>query len=279
MLELLKAERDGLLTYVGYTSGDRYEIVVIEESVDVHRDEVGTTVDRLRLVKQLADDGADIRLVAVTADSYVLDVAGRRRTMPVGGVGDWLGGYGAASRAVGQKHVGEDQLGQIRPVMVAPTLSDQFRLVILGQMHAGEQRMPASELAERVGTTKKTVIKALSLGRDSLDMGLAAGMMRVFGLRWSATSDALEVYRGEGDQVAEDLPELPGIRWLRQIVEASDRGLVRYVGEPGVNKARWADRFDLAVGEHTYTVPGVGLSAWLEGLAAFQPRRSARRRR
>lgn len=269
---LMAAERDGLLSYLGYSAGDRYEVVLAEETREVPLAEVAPTVERLRAVAQLAAEGVDARLVSVTDGTYVLEVAGRRRELPVGDVVYWCGGFAAASRAQGQEHTGEDQLGEIRRVLQRPSLSDQCRMVILGLMRGGKAAVSTTELASRVGRTKKNVVDALAFG-NNLDMALADRMIAAFGLRWLVTAVGPEVFDGaEGGTPVKQLPKMPGIARLELIVAAADQGWVRYVDDPSPNKARWLLRFELAVGERSYTVDADGLAAWLGGVAAFHGR-------
>lgn len=269
---MLAAERDGLLTYLGYSAGDRYEVVLAGETRELPLAEVAPTVERLRAVAQLAAEGVDAQLVSADG-TYVVEVAGHRRELPAGEVVDWCSGYAAASRARGQEHTGDDRLGEIRSVLEAPSLSDQCRMVILGLMHGGDVTVSTPELARKVDRSKKTVIEALTFGKNSLDMELADRMIEAFELRWLVSAVGPEVFEAaELGRPVEHLPQMPGIERLERIMAAADLGWVRYVDEPSPNKARWARRFELAVGGRSYTVDADGLQAWLDGVAAFHGR-------
>lgn len=269
---LLAAERDGLLGYVGYSAGDRYEVVLADETRELPLADVVPTVERLRAVRQLATDGIAARLVSVNDSTYVLDVDGRRRELPAGDVPAWCSGYAAACHGQGQEHAGEDHLGDIRSVLRSPSLSDQCRIAILGLMHGGQVTVSTPELAAKVGRTKKNVIEALAFG-NNLDMQLADRMIEAFGLRWRVSAVGGEVFESaDGGATVEQLPRMPGIARLERIIAAADQGLVRYVGEPSPNKARWTKRFELAVGDRMHTVEASGLDAWLDGVAAFHDR-------
>lgn len=268
---LIAAERDGLLTYIGYSGDDRYEVVLADEERELPVAEVSPTVDRLRAIARMAAEGIAARLVSVTDEAYVLEIDERRRDLPAGQVVDWCAGYVAAHHGQGKEHAGEDHLGEIRPVLQTPSIIDQCRLVILGLMQGGEATMAMPELAEKVGRSKKTVIEALSFGRG-LDPELADRMIAVFGLRWVVSAVGPEVVEPAEGGKATNLPQMPGIERLERILAAADSGWVRYVDEPSPNKARWARRYDLAVGERSYTVNADGLVAWLDGVAAFHGR-------
>lgn len=268
---LMAAERDGLLTYIGYSGEGRYEVAIADGEQELPAAEVSPTVDRLRAIARMAAEGIDARLVSVTDGTYVLEIDERCRELPAGQVVDWCGGYVAAHHGQGQEHAGEDHLSEIRPVLQTPSVIDQCRLVILGLMQGGDVKMSREELAEKVNSSKKTVIEALSFGRG-LDPDLADRMIAVFGLRWRVSAVGPEaVEPAEGGKVTE-LPRMPGIERLERIIAAADEGWVRYVDEPSPNQARWARRYELAVGDRSYTVDAEGLAAWLDGVAAFHAR-------
>lgn len=268
---LIAAERDGLLTYIGYSGEGRYEVALADGDQELPAAEVAPTVDRLRAIARMAAEGVDASLVSVTDGAYVLEIDQRRRELPAGQVVDWCAGYVAAHHGQGKEHAGEDHLSEIRPVLQTPSVIDQCRLVILGLMQGGEVKMSREELAEKVGSSKKTVIEALSFGRG-LDPDLADRMIAVFGLRWVVSAVGPEAVEPAEGRKATELPRMPGIARLERIIAAADQGWVRYVDEPSPNQARWARRYELVVGDRSYTVDADGLAAWLDGVAAFHGR-------
>lgn len=273
---LMGAERDGLLTYRGYTSGDRYEVEIAGATRVVPLADVMPTVERLRAVARLAADGVDARLVLLAEDgTHGLEVDGNRWQIPADQVLEWCAGYTAAMRGQGEEHVGPDHLGKIRDVLRNPSISDQCRVVILGLMYGRDVETTMDELAVKVGRSKKTVIEALTFGKG-LAPDLADLMIAAFGLRWSVRADDREMIceRSDGGEPAGQLPQMPGVARLCRIVAAADQGWVRYEDEPSPNRARWARRYELAVGQRSYTVPAAGLEPWLDGVRAFHASRA-----
>jgi hypothetical protein len=130
-----------------------------------------------------------------------------------------------------------------------------------------EHEVSIGQLAERVSKSRKTVVDALGFGAF-LDFDMAEAIIESFGLRWKVGVDGGYCERAGGGR-AEPLPQMPGLVRLRRILEASNRGWLRYVDEPSPNKARWLRQFQLMVGGQEYVVLAEGLDAWLDGLAAF----------
>jgi hypothetical protein len=273
------AARDGLLTYHGFVSGGRYEVEIAGLSLDLPAAEVAGTVERLRAVARLAEAGAGVQLVGLRADgTHVVQVGGERVALAADRVVDWCGGYAAALLGRGGEHVGEDRIGQIAALFEDPSRDDQCRMVILGLMHGRgeENRVSAVKLVEMIGAlpdvekppAKKTVVDALGFG-GYLASDLAEKMIRAFGLRWSVSAGPGACERAEGGALPGPLPEMPSLAGLRRIVSAAGEGWVRYVDTPAPNEARWNRRYRLAVGPQVHVVSAEGLSAWLDGVAAF----------
>jgi len=279
---LMAADRDGLLSYHGYVSGDRFEVDVAGRRMVLPKAEVGPAVERLRAVESLPLE-FDARLVEVRDDgAYVVRVGGQLVELPADRVVDWCAGFTAALVGQGQAHAGEDQIGEIAALFERPSRDDQCRMVILGLMfgRGDAEAVKMDRLAELIGElpgvgrapAKKTVVDALGFG-GYLASGLAERMIQVFGLRWSVTAGPGVCEPVEGGAPVEPLPEMPGLLALRRIVAASRAGWLRYVDEPSPNQARWKTRRDrvyrLTVGERSYEVGADGLYAWLDGVAAF----------
>lgn len=268
---LIAAERDGLLGYHGYVSGDQYEVEIAGEARIVPAADVIATVERLRRVRRLADEGHPVGICTTRNDlsRYVMDV-GAEGVVEIGAgeLLDWLGGYEAGRLRAGADHAGVDQFTAIRALLTDPGRDDRCRLVILGFMHGEHMQTSTGQLAEQIGRTKKAVVDALKFG-GPLTTDMAERMIVAFGGRqWVVTARGYEVPgagRGNWQPAA---PVMPGIRRLRAILDAVDAGRVRYVGEPDPNKARWLRDYQLSVGAHTYTIPAEGLVPWLSGLEA-----------
>lgn len=265
---LIAAERDGLLAYRGYSSGDRYEVEIAGEARTLPLAEVGPTVERLRLVQRLADEGHPVAIVTTRDDMsrYVMKVEGEVKEIPSGELLPWLGGYEAGLLRAGADHAGVDQLAVIRDLLTKPGRDDQCRLVILGLMHGQEETTSTGQLAEKTGRTKKAIVDALKFG-TVLTTDMAERMIAAFGRPWEVTAGGYEVPAGYTGWKP-DPPRMPGIARLLLIVDAADAGRVRYVDEPDPNKARWLRSYQLSVGVHTYAVPAEGLASWLSGLSA-----------
>lgn len=273
---LLGADRDGLLTYHGFVSGGLYEVDLAGRRVVLTAVESLGAVHRLRAIAALTAPGMqahldEVRDGGVYALRIVTASAQLRVELQPGAVVDWCAGFAAARLGRGQEHAGEDQVGEIERLFTDPDRDDQCRMVILGLMHGrgGEHQVSVQELAGRVGKAKKTVLDALGFG-NYLGSDIAEKMIAAFGLRWSVTANKPGARpRLEGDELAEPLPEMPGLVRLRRLVLASREGWLRYGGEPSPDRARWSRRYPVAVGETSYVVGSDSLDAWLDGLAAF----------
>lgn len=269
---LRAADRDGLLRYLGFVSGERYEVEVGGRRMVVPAAEVATTVARVRAVAGLAEDAG---LVGLRDDgAYLVQVGGRRVVLLDDSVCDWCAGYAAARDGAGQVHDGVDQIAEIRDLIERPSLNDQLRMVILGLMY--QQQVPLDRLTELIGQlpdvdkppTGKTVIEALKFGAQQyLGSDMAERMIRVFGRRWVATASpggSVEVEPGQGP-----LPEMPGVAALRRIVAAARAGWLLYVDEPAPNGARRLRQFRLVIGDGEYVVSTDRVSVWVDGVEAF----------
>lgn len=265
------AADDGLLAYRGFSAGAGFEVEVAGRVMMIPEGAVPEMVRRLRMLDELRREGRPVTLTELRDDgTFVLDVGVR---VAVAGVDlrDWLRGYRAAAVGAGQEHEGEDHLDpEIRQVLVAPGLNDQCRMVLLGLMYGGRERVSADTLRERMGQrgkppTKKTVVDALGFG-NNLSPDLADWMIETFGLRWSLGGKCVHIDSGKPARV---LPEMPGVVRLRMILAASDAGWLRYVGTKSVNWARKARTYELTVGRQLHMVSRDSLRPWLSGLAAF----------
>lgn len=276
---LLGADRDGLLTYHGFVSGGRYEVEIAGRRMELPAAEVGGTVERLRAVASLKAVGVDVALLSVGDNGvHVLEVDDRAGLvkLPVGEVVDWCAGFAAAAAAEGQEHVGVDRGGELAALFENPSRDDQCRMVILGLMHGGPERVSAEDLVARIGAlpgverppAKKTVVDALGFGQYFAS-DLAERMIAAFGLRWSVTAGPGTCERAEGGSLPEPPPEMPGLARLQRIMAAAGNGWLRYVDEPSPNKARWLRRCQVTVGSQGYVVDADRLDAWLDGLAAY----------
>ncbi len=141
---LAAADRDGLLEYVGYRSGDLFELVVLGQEMILGAREVSPLVKRIRAVAELAALG--VRLAFVRADGFfVTEFEGKRVYLPGARVLDWCAGFRAG--AGGGTHptfVGEDHSDEIRKLFESPSLADQQRMVILGLMYGREGHDPVT---------------------------------------------------------------------------------------------------------------------------------------
>jgi hypothetical protein len=277
---LSAAARDGLLVYHGYVTGDRYEVEVLGRRQDLPAAEVLPLVHRIRAVDALFAAGVDIHVVEISDGvGYVLELDGRRFVVPAGDVIDWCKGFRAGmDGSTADGHVGEDHLAEIEELILRPSLNDQLRLVILGLMYGRsrpEQRVTFDRLLEMIAAlpgvesppARKTLVDALAFG-SPLASDLAEKMIAAFGLRWSLTGGRM-VERLDGRKLRGPLPQMPGIAAFRRIVEASQAGWLRYVGNGRPNVARRQPSYPLAVGATVHVVHREELNAWLDGLAAF----------
>lgn len=267
---LMVAAREGLLEYVGYTDAGFYEVRIVGATRQVPTDDVLPTVDRLRALDRLGTENGPVELLEVRPDgAYIFNIDGHRHTVAASEVCDWIEGYRAGNAMrPGERHTGESTLGAIREVLERPGISDVARMVILGLMYGGKTETSMDELREKVDRTKKTVVEALSFG-NHLAPDLADRMIQAFGLNWRVTTDSeTGVVDASGRPITPS--EMPGITVLRLINEAEKAGLVRYVGEPSPNKARWMDRpAKMAVGSAVHTVDKASVAGWLHGLRAW----------
>lgn len=268
---LVLAERDGLLTYHGYMDDGGFEVELVGQALVLRPDAVGSFVAGIRAVRELAGSGVAVRIAGLDPDvaGFVLEVDGRRVSVPRDQVADWCAGFSAA-RAGGRapEHVGEDHVGQLVELFMRPSRDDQCRMVILGLMHGrGEdQRVSNEQLAEMVGRSKKTVVDAMMFGKY-LASALAEDMIRAFGWRWSITDGGAEPL--DEARAGEAPPQMPELVRLRRIVDASLAGWVRYVDVESPNWARWSKAYRLVIGDRVHVVAGGELLGWLAGVEAF----------
>lgn len=263
---LAAAERDDLLDYRGYTSGDRYEVDIAGETRTLAAADVVPTVERLRLIQRLADEGLPVAICTVRYDMsrYVMEVNRQVYEIPSEDLVHWLGGYEAGLAGAGGPHAGTDRLDAIRQLLTDPGRDDACRLVILGLMHGQDVTVSTGQLAERTGRTKKAIVDALKFGRAGAGLtdDMAVRMLAAFGRHWPVTE------RGYQMPSRTYLARMPGIARLWLILEAAGAGLLHYLSDPDPNVARWLREYQLSVGAHTYTVPAAGVAAWLDGLRA-----------
>jgi hypothetical protein len=269
------AADDGLLTYVGFSNAG-FQVMVAGREVVLPEAAARETVRRLRLIDEV-QRRIPVGLVELGDDgTFVLSAGGFRRSVAGADLRDWLRGYEAAFDAVGQKHDGVDQLGEIEQVLRNPGRDDQCRMVLLGLMAVNG--VSADTLRARLGgpdpddpsksikpPTKKTVVDALGFG-NPLSSVLADRMIAALGYRWAVSSSGA-VRAGSGEPVEQ--PEMPGVTRLRMLLGAYTAGWLRYVGTPSVNWARRSRTYDVMVGRQEHTVSRASLPAWLAGVAAF----------
>lgn len=272
---LLSAQADGLLTYHGFVSGNRYEVEAHGRHWSMPAADALLTVARLRALDELARTGALIELQEIRSDgAYVVRLTRGDLVLAEQEVIHWCAGYLAAQRGNGQPHVGKSQIDAIADLFEQPSLDDQCRMVILGLMYGGVEKIGSEELAEKIGAlpevddapVKKTIVGALGFGKY-LSSNIREWMIQAFGLRWrvgTAGSSCEPV-----GKLAERLPEMPGLVRLRALAAASRSGWLRYLGQPEPNKARWLAEYALSVGGGQYVVPGEALLPWLDGVEAF----------
>lgn len=222
----------------------------------------------------LSTPGFPVRLAGLDDDGmYVLDVSGMQVRVSDADFQSWVRGYRAGLAGDGKQHVGEDRIGEIEKLLTEPSLRDQCRIVLLGLMYGGPERVSAEDLRERIGglqgvrkkPTKKTVVDALGFGAFMAD-ALCERMIAAFGMSWSVAVAGHEPVVAEP---GERLPEMPALVRLRMIVAAAQEGWLRYVDLPSPNRARWRPSYDLVVGDRKHTVSVETLRGWLAGLSAF----------
>jgi hypothetical protein len=214
-----------------------------------------------------------VRLVGLADGVYELGVAGLRVRVSDADFQHWVRGFEAGLAGDGKQHVGEDRIGEIEKLLTQPSLRDQCRMVLLGLMYGGPERVSAEDLMARIGRlpgaqktpTKKTVVDALGFGAFMADK-LCEQMIAAFGLSWSVAVAGHEPVMAEP---GEALPEMPALVRLRMIVAAAREGWLMYVDLPSPNRARRRPSYDLVVGDRKHTVSVGALRAWLAGLSAF----------
>lgn len=272
---MLAAQADGLLTYHGYVSGGRYEAEAGGRHWTMSAAEALLTVTRLQAFDRLSRSGAVLELAEIRDDgSYAIQTSGGLLVLPESEVIHWCGGYLAGSKGNGQPHAGVSTIDEIADLFEHPSRNDQCRMVILGLMYGGPERIKATALADMIGDlpevekppVRKTVGGALGFGKP-LSSTLAEQMIAAFGLRWSlSASDG--VVKADGKPVGA-LPKMPGLERLRALVEASGRGWLRYRGVASPNEARWLIEYPVSVGKTEYVISAEALLPWLRGLGAF----------
>jgi hypothetical protein len=278
---LLAAQRDGLLSYHGFIGGGRYEVSVSGRRQVMSGPDVLDQVARMRVVERVGAMGGAAVPVRVDDDGTQVYRLGRRQIgVPAQDVVLWYRGYAAAHAAAGQEHAGSDNSAGFKTLFGAPDLNDQRRLVILGLMYGGPgPEIKFEHLAEMIAQlpsvgalpAKKTLVHTLTLGRKprfGRQLEFADRMLEAFGLRWVGPESA-EVERIDGEPLSAPPPEMPIMAVMRQILEASRRGWLRYVDKPGPNDARWLTRLTVAVGQRMYQLPVADFPVWLDGLAAY----------
>ena len=275
---LRTAERDGLLTYRGFDATSGFEVELAGRVMSLPQRSAVASVRRLRTIEQLRQAGGTLSVVELRDDdTWVLESAGIQWTVAGPEFEDWVRGFQAGLAGNGQRHVGDDQIGEIEDLLLRPSLKDQCRMVLLGLMHGGEETVSSEQLREKIGQlpgvdkkpTKKTVVDSLGFGAFLAD-DLCENMIATFGLRWSVTAAGLVWWRSAGGPAAQgELPEMPALVRLRMIVAASREGWLRYVDQPSPNRARWRPSYDLVVGSQQHTVSVASLRSWLAGLAAY----------
>lgn len=266
-LVLGSADQAGLLTYLGYVTGDRYEVQVLGRDLILAAAQVGPLVERLRAVADLRAAGAPLALVQV-GDEFGIDRAGHVLKVPGEWVVDWCAGFRAAMAGGPEpRHeAGEDHIAEIAELVELPSLDDQLRRVILGFMYGQDVEVTREQLAKRIVKAKKTVVDALAFGKG-LGSDLAAAMIRAFGVRWSLEDGGVTWL--DGRPFDGPLPQMPALVRLDAIVAAARAGWVRYLDNPKPNYARRLRRYRLAIGSQVHVVSQDELLPWLKGVGAF----------
>lgn len=199
-LALLSAQSDGLLTYRGFVSGGRYEIVAAGRHWATPAAGALLTVARLRAIERLRVSGALLELVEIRDDgAYAIQTSQGMLVLPEQEVIHWCAGYAAGMDGNGQPHAGVNTIGKIADLFEAPSLDDQARMVILGLMYGGPKRITAPDLVEMIGQlpgieeppVKKTITNALTFG-NYISSDVVEMMIRAFGLRWVLSASRIE---------------------------------------------------------------------------------------
>lgn len=275
-LALLAAQAEGLLTYRGFVSGNRYEVEAGDRHWTMSAAEALLTVERLRLLARLRKAGALLELAVIRPDgAYEILTSGDLLVLPEQEVIHWCKGFLAGHDGNGQPHAGRDMLGRIAALFENPSRDDQCRMVILGLMYGGREKIGTTDLARMIGElpgvdrtpVKKTVGGALGFGKK-LSSDLAERMIEAFGLRWSVTAGHGPCSNANG-KPAGVLPQMPGLVRLRELVDVAQRGWLRYLGKESPNDARWLREYPVSVGQQQYTIAAEALLPWLRGLRAF----------
>lgn len=274
---MLAAKADGLLRYFGFVKPNHYEAEAGGRHWTMPAAEALLTVARLRDLDELKRAGAVLELGEIRSDgSHALETSKGLLVLQEQEVIHWCAGYRAGIEGNGQSHAGVDTIGEIMDLFDNPNRDDQLRMVILGLMHGGSKRLRADDLVEMIeklpgvgeddAPVKKTVVGALGFG-NGMSAKLAGLLLAAFGLKWSLSGPAPFV-RADGKPTG-PLPEMPGLVRLRELVEVSRRGWLRYTGKEGPNDARWLREYPVSVGEQEYKVGAEALLPWLRGLRAF----------
>ncbi|MGK5677549.1 hypothetical protein [Actinoplanes sp. URMC 104] len=261
---LIAAERDSLLIYDGFVGGDQFEIVLAGRKMMVSGPSVAPMVRVLRRLRQARGDGLDLTVSRFDEEQGWRLAAGGRPTAPIapGAALPWIDGYVAAAAHIGARR--ESTFAAIRALLTSPSGVDRSRLTLLGVMwgRGPENEISGQQLAIRAGWTKKTVSGFLQFGAN-VPVEHLDRLMEATGCQWADRE------RRVGVAGMDPAPEMPGIRRLRLILAAEDKGWLAYLDEPDPSKARRLVEYKLAVGDETHRIGADELVAWLDGMAFF----------
>jgi hypothetical protein len=258
---LTRAEREGLLRYIGYAGSGLFDVVVSGEQLTMATAKVSQLILTLRRLRDMRERGIPVAARSADEQSWVLtcyrsEVIGLRHDQALA----WLNGYAAGWEGSGVQPA--STFGDIRRLLTNPTETDRTRLVLLGLMHQSKlsEDMTATGAAARAGVTKKTVINALKFGVNTRPKTFDR-LVETLGYRWS------DPERRDGVAGLTRVPDEPGIAQLREIMVAEDEGWATYIGPTDPDEARRLNAFPLAVGSTQHLVEDADLHDWLSGLA------------
>lgn len=225
-----------------------------------------TVADRLR---ELSAGPSELRFLGSPRPGGPLTIEvgpdRRRRELAAVAMVDWLHGYLAGEVAPLVDDPDLSVLDSAKSVLVHPTYEDQLRVRIrVGMERTG---IGITELAKRMGVTKKTVLEATRFGRG--------GYLAIF------------VPLDDEERVSHDMaeadpegpvtiappsgwPEPPTVARVRLLAYAHQQGLVDWVGPHDINKASspaLGVEFELRRSDETFKVTPAGLPVWLLGVA------------
>lgn len=267
-ITLMRAERDGLLQYIGYTTGTKFDVIVSGTRASIDASRAAPLVHALRRIRDLRGAGVPIAVRETDGQGMILDIDGTEVIgLRVDQAREWIDGYMAARAADPDVPRPASTMGQIRTLLTNPSDDDRSRLVLLGLMYGSGKETSASQLAELTGLTKKTVLNYLKFGPASgprVQKQIPAHMDKLIAALGQTWSDPV---RRDGVAGMTRVPQHPGVARLRRIMECEDEGYLTYVDVADPNEARRLDSYRLAVGGWVHQISGRDLDGWLAGLS------------